>query len=220
MHRCWQYSVRALAVCLALGAGYAAVAYPGSVNLIPCCDFVGPGSVRIAYESDGIKQPFGKDYMEYLYTQFGIGERFECGVDFCDFGGITDKQYNAKYLLSVDNGRMPSVALGAMNVGKLTKSSFYLVGCKDLSALRLHLGCQTSGGDTWVLIGADRAISKSLTLLADFQSGPGRCHTLGLYWQATPSIAATVYCARNNTPEFRDDSDFVGLNVAYTFQMR
>lgn len=205
---------------ITLLAAQPSAAYPGSLNLIPCADFTGAHNVRIAYETDGSRQPFSNGNQQYFYTEFGIGDRFEAGVDYCELGATTYKLYNAKCLVLGESRRMPSLAVGTWNVGDTSKPAYYLIGCRTLGALRLHAGCQTQGSQTSVLAGTDWKIGGTLTALADYQSGAGLFHTLGLYWQATPTMAATLYYCRGNTPELRGELDYVGLNLQYTFSVK
>lgn len=200
---------------LTFGIAVAAQAFPCAINLIPCADQIGSKNLRFSYESEGYKSPYDKPYSEYIYTQYGINDKTEVGVDFYNIDGSNDKYYNAKYSLFSETAKVPAVAVGAMYISDVTKPSYYAVGCKTLKELRVHFGAQTQGGDSWALLGADKKIGKSLTLLADYQSGIGHYHTVGLYWQTNSSLAVTLYYARNNTEALRDSTNYVGLNFGY-----
>lgn len=196
-----------------------ASAFPGAVNLIPCTDLVGANNLRLGYESDGHAQPYDSPYTQYLYSEYGVNDKLEIGLDSYDTENSTKNYFNAKYLVSGENGKMPAIAVGTMFVNSNNKSSFFAVGCKTFGKTRFHLGAQTQGDKDWLLVGADYAINDKFTLLADYQSGQNLYQTLGLYWKANQSLGVTVYYVRNNTEALRD-TDVLCLNLGYTLALQ
>lgn len=196
-----------------------ALAYPGSINLIPSTDIVGANSLRLSYESEGGNQPYGTGYTQYLYTQFGIGSKLELGYDVYDIKNVTDSRvgyWNAKYLVAPETDGTPAIAVGSMFIGAESKSSYYAVGSKTFGDYCLHLGAETQGDHNWTLAGFNCPLAKSFTFLADYQSGGLGCGTLGVNWQQSSTLNFTVYWTRFNNDALRDTSDFVGFNAAYT----
>lgn len=204
---------------LTLGIAASAFSFPCAINLIPCADQMGQNNLRLSYESDGYHSPYDSPYTQYIYTQYGINDRMEVGVDFYDIDGSNDKFYNAKYSVLTESDKMPAVAVGAMYISDVTKTSYYAVGCKTLKSMRVHFGAQTQDGNSWLLFGADKKIGKALSVLADYQSGVGGFHTIGLYWQANTATGVALYYGRNNTADLRDSTDFIGLNIGYTLPL-
>lgn len=197
-----------------------AFAYPGSLNIIPCTDILSNNSFRLAYEADGSKQPFSDGYVPYAMTQYGIGGKMEVGVDVNNVGNDQTTVLNAKYLVTKGTASLPPVAVGAWNIGKHCAPMYYAVACKQLNKARLHYGAQTQAGSTWGMLGVDKILTPTLTLILDWQTGPGHLGTAGIYWQTTPVVGVLAYAGRNNTSELRDTTNFVGLNIAYTFTPR
>lgn len=213
-------AARLIAVCCGLlMLSAAALAYPGGLNLIPTTDVLAANSFRLGYEADGPDQPFDTGYTEYIYSQFGVTDRLEVGLDVYDVDGASMEYFNAKYLLTSENGSTPAVAAGTMLVGSDSKPSFYAVGSRSCMGGRLHFGVQNQSDRTWGLFGVDYPISEQFFLLADYQTGRGLYHTVGIYWQQSDSLGATVYFVRNNTASLRDSGDYVGLNLAYTWAL-
>lgn len=209
-----------LAVCCTLSLlSIVALAYPGALNLIPTTDVMSKDSLRLAYEADGKNQPYDSGYTEYIYTQFGVSDKLEVGFDVYDVDGASTKYFNAKYLVTAGDSRLPAVAVGTMLVGSESKPSYYAVGSRNYGETRLHAGIQSQSNRTWGIFGLDHAISDRLCLLADYQSGSGKYHTLGICWEQSPSLGVTLYFVRNNTASLRDTEDYVGLNLAYTISL-
>ena len=208
-----------ITVILTIGIAVSAFAFPCSLNIIPCTDQLGANNLRLSYESDGSKNPYDQPNSQYIYTQFGINNRTEIGVDFYNIDGSNDKYYNVKYSLLGETAKTPAVDVGVMNISNFTRPSYYAVSSKQLTAMRIHFGAQAQGGDSWALFGADKKIGKTLTLIADYQSGIGRYHSIGLYWQTNSSMGVSLYYARNNTAELRDSTDYVGLSFGYVLPM-
>jgi len=220
MNRSRTIFVVAVAIAiLTMAFAVCAQAYPTCLNVIPTADVLVNGSIQLAYESDGKNTPVDHDCTGYTFTQIGIGGRVEAGVDFCDVTGETDKLFNAKYLLLGESIAVPAVAAGVMNVGNDSDASYYLVGTKGFGKSRFHAGAQTQNGSSWGLFGMDFAASKSVKLLFDWQTGPGRGHTAGISWQATPALGVLLYYLRNNSAELRESGDFVGLWVGYSLNL-
>lgn len=198
-------------------------AYPGSCCLIPTTDMLVPGTMRLAYESDGRNNPYDKNNTQYLYAQYGVSKKLEVGVDLYDVtrvsGGNTT-YFNGKYLLMAETKKKPALAVGGMFIGTSADPTYYAIACKSFDKARLHIGAQTSDGSTSTLLGSDYALGNGWSAMADYQSGPGRWHTLGLFWQESPEVGILLYYVRNNTADLRADNDYVGFNIAYTFPLK
>ena len=210
-------TIVALFVITLLASNLSAFAYPGALNVVPTADVLGSQNIRIGYETDGNKHPFYTGNIQYLYTQAGIGNRAEAGVDLYGLFDTNTPTVNAKYLILPGGTNTPAVAAGIYGVNKLSKPSYYLISTTAFGKFRATVGGQKQGGDTWALLGADYAVTPEVTLLADAQTGTGRQATLGVYYVATPELGLNVYYARNNTSR---SSDYYGLYVGYTFSTK
>jgi len=214
------FTLTVIAVLAAFVLPVALWAYPSALNLAPCADILGANQLRIAYESDGHNQPYDDGNLEYIYTQIGIGGKFEFGVDFYDVRHASDKFFNAKYLVTAEKENTPAIAIGTRNISDVSKTSYYALGCKTYGKARLHFGGETQDGVTTGILGTDYLLAKGVSFLADYQSGQTHYSTAGVYWQATPAIGFNLYWARNNTSALRDTYDYVGAYAAYTLTLK
>ncbi len=187
-------------------------AYTGALNLIPTTDMAGNGNVRLSCEWDKMRHSDTSS----IYSQIGIGPRLEAGVDIYGAGGDNTAVHNVKALLMTEKGSRPAVAAGIWNAGEGVKPTWYVTGCRTAGNARLHIGVHQQSNAQWLAVGSDLKLTDRLLLMADWQTGPGRCHTAGVYWQTTPALGITVYGARNNTHELRESADFIGFNAGWT----
>ncbi|MCX6343500.1 MAG: hypothetical protein NT018_00330 [Armatimonadetes bacterium] len=190
------------------------LAYPTAVSVIPSTDVIGANNLKLAYESNGNDQPFDTDNAEYFYTQYGIGEKFELGVDVYDLGGHDKKYLNAKYMISAESETMPAISVGAMYIGDGNAPLFYAVGSRSFGAARLFVGAQTWDDNDSMLLGASYKINEAFSAAADYQSSAWGRSTLGLTWHATTELSATLYGSRNNDRTL-DAGDYIGLVIGY-----
>jgi len=192
-------------------------AYPTGLNVIPSADILPAGNIRIGYESDGNKQPFDNGHVQYLYTQVGIRDRLEAGVDLYDVGGAKVSTFNAKLLLTPERNHLPELSVGVLNVANGISPGAYLVGTKNFGPLGVVAGAEHQSGDTWALVGAYYAVTPKFYLLGDYQSGSGRQGTVGAYYYFTPALGVNIYYAKNNTDSH---ADYVGAYIGYTFSAK
>ncbi len=189
-------------------------AYPTAVSVIPSTDVIGANNLKLAYESNGKNQPFDDNYSEYFYSQFGIGDKFELGYDVYYLGGNEKKYFNAKYLISAEYEGMPAVSVGSMYIGDGVAPTFYAVGSRTFSALRLFAGVVVNGDNDSVIAGVSCKISKDLSANADYQSADWGRSTLGFTWQSTNDISATIYGSYKNDRDLKA-GDYIGLVIGY-----
>ena len=194
-------------------------AYPTALNLIPTADILEANNLRVAYESDGKNQPFGQPNFQYIYTEYGIGDRLEFGVDGYDVTHAGQLYYNAKYLLLSENASIPAIAAGVWTVSAETQPAYYLTGYKSLNKLRLHAGVESQAGTGRLQFGVDYTLTPDLSVLADYQTGVGRYHTIGLFYTPTSRIGINIYYAHNNTPALRG-TDYLAAYVGYTLPLK
>ena len=192
-------------------------AYPSALNVVPTASILPAGTIQLGYESDGHSQPFADGRVQYLYSQIGIRDRLEVGVDLYDIGGAKEPAFNAKVLLLPEAIGTPALALGVMNVTKGTTPGTYLVGTKNIGRWGIHAGIEHQADQTWGLLGANFAVNQKISLLGDYQSGDGRQGTVGVYYAVTPALGVNVYYAKNNTDS---SADYLGLYVGYAFSAK
>ncbi len=205
---------------LALILPVALCAYPSALNLVPTADMMGANQLKLSYESDGHNQPFGDEQAEYIYSQVGIGDKLEFGVDLYDIRHSNEAFYNAKYLVTAEKDNVPAIAIGARCISAVCKTSLYAVGYRSFEKARLHFGAETQDGENYLMFGADYDLGSGVSLLADWETGVGQYSTAGIYWQASKAASLGLYWAHNNTASLRDTYDYLGGYVAYTFTLK
>lgn len=155
----------------------------GGLVMIPTADVVGDGGYSIEWQIDGDLSELSTE-TRFLNTQFGIGDRFEAGIDF-DFssGADNDVLLNAKYVFGELGEGNVLLATGVHSVERDSKSVAYLVATGHYNGSRVHLGGhRRNGGNHW-FAGIDRAISDRWTLMADYTSGREDYATAGFNYQ-------------------------------------
>lgn len=175
-----------LAGLLAMIVSPAWSCYSG-LTVIPTTDVVGAGQYSLDLQTDG-SLPVPRADFYLLNTEFGIGDRFEAGVDF-DLSEDADPRvlFNAKYVLAqnADNTRVLAVGISSLADG--VKSVPYVTGMADLRAFRLHLGMlHQEGMDRW-FAGVDRELTDKLYACVDYTNGDENYSSVGVNYQFTES---------------------------------
>lgn len=192
-------------------------AYPTSLNVVPTANILPAGDIQLLFESDGHSNPFEKDSTQYLYSQIGILDHLEVGVDLYDFGGENVMTYNAKVQLMPESDRLPAMAIGAMDISKETTPGSYLVGSKNIGPWGLHAGIAHQADQTWAMLGTNFTVNQKISLAADYQTGDGQEGTVGVNYSLTPAMGLSVYYSKNNT---ESSADYVGAYIGYCFSTK
>jgi hypothetical protein len=184
-------AVISVVVLLAICSFPAFGCYSG-LMLIPTAETVGANKYGLDAQLDGVYPALSED-LRILNTEFGIGERFEAGVDFdLSKDAATRLLLNAKYMLSQDAKTRPALAVGFCNTGQHVRTITYLAATHDFTTLRGHLGMiRIEDEDSW-FIGADREIAPKLTLMADYTSGKSNFSSLGIGYEFTENLGISA----------------------------
>lgn len=177
-----------LVAILVLAATVPGVACYSGLMLIPTTDTVGAKQFGVEFQVDGsIPTPKADTYI--LNTEVGITDRIEAGVDF-DLSKDAEPRvlFNGKYVLLKRAGGTQALAIGVCGVGEHVKASPYLVGTQYFGFVRGHLGAIGVDGKTRWFVGADRAMTDKLTLMADYTSGDENFSSLGASYQFTDHV--------------------------------
>lgn len=180
-HRC----LLMLVFTLLFAAAVPSFACYSGLTLIPTTDTVGANQYSIEFQTDGnIPTPKADTYI--LNTEVGITDRIEAGVDF-DLSQDADPRvfFNGKYVFAKRADGTQAMAIGVCNVGEHLQASPYLVGTQDFGFARGHVGAIGVEGNTRWFVGADRAMTDQLTVMADYTSGDENYSSLGASYQMT-----------------------------------
>lgn len=183
-----RHGIVLLVAILVLAASVPGVACYSGLTLIPTTDTVGAKQFGVEFQVDGsIPTPKADTYI--LNTEVGITDRIEAGVDF-DLSTDADPRvlFNGKYVFLKRAGGTQALAIGVCGVGEHVKASPYLVGTQDFGFLRGHVGGIGVDGNTHWFVGADRAMTDHLTLMADYTSGDENFSSLGASYQFTDRL--------------------------------
>lgn len=183
-------------VLFALASQPASACYSGLL-LTPTADTVGAGNYLFDFEVDGNGQARTVDtYL--LNSDFGIGSRLEAGVDYDFTSGADPKTVlNGKYQFL--NAKALTMAVGFCSIGQNLTSNPYIVATYNYEAFRGHVGVIRTDGTRHWFVGADKAVTKKLLLLADYTSGDTNYSSFGVYYQAKNNIALLAGAEFPNT---------------------
>lgn len=168
---------------LALAMSVPGMACYSGLVAVPTAEAVPIGEYGLEPQFDGVLAE-GTVRTRLLNTQFGIAPGLDAGLDF----DVSDNAAatilgNFKYLATSGSERSPAVALGVCNMGGNVRSSPYVVATHDFEALRGHFGLmRIEREDRW-FIGADRAVTDRLTLMADYTNGGDNFASVGINYQ-------------------------------------
>jgi hypothetical protein len=200
---------------LALALASRALAYPTSLNLMPVADSLEAGTLRLEVELDGDPTPFATGTGWQVYTQYGITDRLEVGLDVVDVNLGSRCQLNAKWVVAPESNEMPALAVGLLEANHgAVSSDWYVVLSKDVSPVRVHAGA-LSDDSLRGMLGAEYWFGEDTGVAADWATGPGAYHSLGVYQHLGGGLWGTLYYGRGNTSS---DGGFVGLNVLWEGQ--
>jgi len=157
--------------------------YSGLI-IVPTADVAGPLVWVLDIQWQGYPRAFKTDQL-IVNTEWGIGERFEMGLDVDATRGAVEHRalFNAKYVFFKNRSKGLAMALGVQNVNQAFQSYPYVVATKDWGILRTHAGIQHEEGNRhhWFL-GVDRTIGEHWQLMADHTAGSGNFSTMGVGW--------------------------------------
>lgn len=166
--------------------------YSGLV-VIPTTDVVGDKQYSIEeLQTDGNFSGLTAD--TYLVnTEFGIGERFETGIDF-DIADEADSRVflNAKYIVARSADARRALAVGVFNCAENVDSTPYLVGSQRVGAGNLNMGMMHLEGHLRPFIGLDRALTDRISVMADYTHGDDNYSSTGINYQASDALSVMV----------------------------
>jgi hypothetical protein len=145
--------------------------YPYGLCTIPSAQTVGPRTLLVEFDSSGSTKPLTTDCTTGFLSQYGIGSRFEVGVDRYEGSDWGTTVWNGKMLLFEEGRVMPAVAFGMMDISRDSKPTAYTVLTKSFGPARLHAGWIRASYSRGMMVGADVDLTPSLWLGADYLPG-------------------------------------------------
>lgn len=190
------------------------MAYPTAISVVPSCDIAAPKTLVLAYESEGHRQPYDTGYGEYFFSQIGLTDKIEAGLDIYDYNHSSKPYYNAKYLLYSESKERPGVAAGFMLAGNHSGTLYYAIASSAFNNIRFHFGFGAEPGVKKLLLGASYTINDKLSLAADYQSAGTGCFTGGVNYSVNDESSIYLYDTIYNDSD-RDDDNYIGLNYQH-----
>jgi hypothetical protein len=153
--------------------------------LIPTTDTTGAYVWAVDVQWQGYSSVLKTDQL-VINSEFGIGDRFEVGVDVDATSGAANRRVllNAKYVFLQSDRFTFTMAAGTQHGSPGFEPSPYVVATKDWGVLRTHLGVQrnfTENITQW-FIGVDRTFDERWQIMADYATGPGSYASAGVGW--------------------------------------
>lgn len=182
-------------------------AYPSETGLIliPTAETAGAGQYVVDFTIDA-SCPGRRVDAYVLNTQFGVGDRFEAGVDLLFAPDARpDTRVNWKYLFAVDGRGGWAAAGGISSITAQARPSPYAVVSKWFETTGLHLGViRPERSGRW-MVGADHYLTDRLRLLADHITGEANSWAVGLEYSLNERA---VLCASLTFPNTEGDTVF------------
>jgi len=193
-----------------------AYAIPETVVFMPTANLNSPRSVFLATEQFGVPRYYNETRTRCLYTQLMVTERFDFGLDFVGVDKPSTRQeiFNARWVVSPENNRLPGFSMGVLNVGDGLAPIYYGVSSRTTNIGRFSVGSYQQSGRwgfsaAWQtsLGGFDFAVEHfrypDTTTYTSFGLGRALNDTVYLY---------TYYSRHNETR----DADLFGVYLAFT----
>jgi hypothetical protein len=156
-----------------------ALAWPTSLNLIPIADTLPSGGTNMGFSTTTTHPSSGGDTLNLIETEFGIGGRFEFGIDPAVGAGST-VLVNGKYRFHDESRLTPAVAAGMQNVATNTGSMPFITACKTFGTARIHFGTIKTSGTFRAMLGVEKHFSRLVAVQSDYMSGAGNWTTIGV----------------------------------------
>lgn len=188
-----------LLITLSFVAAPPSFACYSGLTIIPTADTIGNQQYGLEFQMDG-SLPDRKADTYFFNTEVGINEQVEVGIDY-DLSSDAEPRFvfNGKYQFFKNGDGSQTAAVGICNVADKLKTMPYLVGTKEFSAFRGHLGAMLIDGKTCLFVGADREMNDRLTLMADYTNGKDNYYSLGANYQFTNSLSLMAGAMFPNT---------------------
>jgi len=164
--------------------------YSGLI-LIPTTDVAGAYVWVLDVQWQGYSKALYTEQV-VLNTEFGLGDRFEIGIDVNATSDFADRRVrlNAKYVLFRSEQHKLELAVGTQNMSETFTPFPYVVASKDWGLLRTHAGVQReseSRRTNW-FVGVDRTFDERWQVMADYTSGSENYASagagyVGKHWQ-------------------------------------
>lgn len=209
------YRLRMVMLALAglTAGGGSAWAYPTGLNVVPTADTLEAGSVSFQWRMHSPGLPGDRQTTPSLYTQVGVIDHLEAGVDFYDVGDASRGYANAKFTLLTEKDGMPALAVGAWNLAEGVTAQPYLVAKSTFGIAGVHLGTLRAGGNWEGMAGVGLSLGGGWSVQADGLTGSGGYATLGASYTLTNGWGVSLYRSRARDRAAR--ADFTGLNISW-----
>lgn len=175
---------------------------------IPIADILAHREAMLMYTLSGNEKNIsGGAYSHALNGVIGLFDRVELGVT-TDFLGNTT--YGAKVLL-FENDR-GALSAGAWGYDR-RKADPFLVGRLDFDRVRFHGGVIRDDRHR-IMLGFDAEVSRELSVMADWISGPNNYLNVGACWNV-PKVPGLCVMPVVGFPSVRGDGITHSLNIFY-----
>lgn len=195
------------------------MAYPTSISVVPSCGVAEPKTLVLAYEAEGHRQPYDTGYGEYFFSQIGVTDKLEVGVDIYDYNHTSTTYYNAKYLVFSESKEKPGLAAGFMLAGNHSGTLYYAMASRTFNGICCHLGFGAEPGVKKLLLGASYTINDKFSVAADYQSARSGCFTGGVNYSLSNDSSIYLYNTIYNDSD-SDDDNYIGLNYSYKLPLQ
>ncbi len=187
-----RFIITCFTIGLLIASAIPSIAGCSGLTLIPTADCVGANQYSLDLATDASFKDPNTD-SRFLSTEFGLGDRFELGVDFdLSKGSDNDPTMNAKYVFLADSNNGLYIAAGVFATQLHTKPQSFIAATKVLNYGRLHLGgIRIDNNNRW-FVGADKALGEKWTVLADYINGDENYSAIGVGYQFSENFGVSA----------------------------
>ncbi len=190
----------------------AAFCYTTSINGVPTAEVLGANQLLVEFDNCGYSRPATTDSVTSIFTEFGIGSRFEIGWDHCEDSAETWQSANGKLRIFDGNDFAPAVAIGSMDLWSGSKPTHYCVLSKSIGDTRLHFGWIRGSYAHGSIAGADWDIDSGTWLGVDYIPGEANCLRFGVCRDIGSKSTLSLTYGRPNDSAFA--SRELGITVS------
>lgn len=156
--------------------------------VIPTTDLLGNGNFALDFQWEGWVNQF-REKQSIINTEFGIGERFEFGLDFnlTETDNKHSVMFNAKILLFETRDSSFKIAGGVYNTNLEFDNLPYIIASKDFEIFRIHFGLQREyGGTINYIAGIDKITENGIQFCIDKIRGQENYLSFGIGYSKCP----------------------------------
>ncbi len=184
--------------------------------VIPIADCVGDKNLKIEYTLDLAALNVDDIPQAFVNSEYGIGKRFELGVDIGLTSRTAKKLYgNFKYI-PIGQPGVAAFAVGIQTIQAEDDSAGYIVYSRQLKLLRTHLGMQELNRKITPFLGVDHLLSGDLDINIDWTGGKQNYWSIGFVYNLDSGFGGQLGLL---VPNNSKAPGYMNLQISWIFSL-